>query len=258
MKTSVFCSSIVFLLAAATLFVPPSQAQGVPASPSSLPPMNPAMLLRLRDQLTYELRQTERTLGFIDPSDAALTATLKEQQTELVNQLKEITTRLKAQGIPVEGEPDAASAALPIPRVPTESSLPVLPRAADPTLVPGGVPQPATDPNLLIQRPPGTPIPGMPAYPMSPGFEPAIDGSLPSRPQTPTPTPVPTPFDQDRAWADSPWAPQPSRELSELKQTVDVLRREITDMRETIKALETQIQLLNRNILLSQPAARQP
>jgi uncharacterized coiled-coil DUF342 family protein len=50
--------------------------------------------------------------------------------------------------------------------------------------------------------------------------------------------------------------PQPSKELTELKQTVDSLRKELSEMKESVKALETQIQLLNRNILLSQPTTK--
>jgi len=119
------------------------------------------------------------------------------------------------------------------------------------------------DPNLLIQRPP-FPSPPVQAAPggmtSGPGFGApmgAMPGGIMPSGVAPQPQRLPTEFDQDQAWANSPWVPQPSKELTELKQTVDALRKELGEMKETVKALETQIQLLNRNILLSQPV-KQP
>lgn len=229
---------------------------GLGAMPG-MPRMNPNMLLRMREQMTFEIQQTQRTLGFVDPSDTQLRDTLKQQQDELARQLKDINEQLKAQGVPVEGQ-EAAATGTADPTVPA-TGLSSIPRAQDPTMVPGGLPQAPADPNLLIQRS------GMPGGPIQQGMSGGI-GTMPGMVQPsqlppnmipgmgmPAPTP-PTEFDQDQAWANSPWTPQPSKELNELKQTVDSLRKELAEMKENIKALETQIQLLNRNILLNQPA----
>ncbi|MDR3182766.1 MAG: hypothetical protein LBT89_07595 [Planctomycetaceae bacterium] len=48
----------------------------------------------------------------------------------------------------------------------------------------------------------------------------------------------------------SPWQ-QNSKELTELKTSVESLRQEVGELKSVVKALETQIQLLNRTILLS-------
>ena len=288
---------ILFSLAVLMLACPLLVAQDVPPRPPVVPPapttqdmtppmprMNPSMLLRMRNQLTFELQQTQRTLGFLDPADTQLSTTLKEQQTDLVKQLKDIDTQLKAQGVPVENLQDPTAAAPGMPG----AALPETPKATDPTLVPGGSPQPPADPNLLIQQrlttgmpgamPGGmsagmhgsTPQPGMPGmFPGTPMVNPMLPpqtpynlqqpgGTMPYPPVTPTMTPPtpPTQFDPDQAWANSPWVPQPSKELTELKQTVETLRREIGEMKESVKALEAQIQLLNRNILLNQQPAK--
>lgn len=236
---------------------PVMEGPGVPA-----PRMNPAVLLKMREQAAFELREIQRTLGFIDPADTQIAETLKERQTELTEQLKDATAQLKAQGFPID-EPAASGPS----SVGSETALPVIPKAQDPTLVPGGVPQRAVDPNLLIQRVPLDPRSGGFQQPggMFPGTQiiapklppenlGTVPGSVPGTygvPQMP-----PTAFDQDQAWANSPWTPQPSKELTELKQTVDSLRKELGEMKETVKALEAQIRLLNQNILLSQPTAK--
>jgi DNA repair exonuclease SbcCD ATPase subunit len=200
----------------------------------------------MRQQLTFELQQTQRTLGFIDPNDKQLITSLQEQQAELTNQLKEINAQLKTQGIPIENQEPPTD-------VLTPKTTNIVPET--PTL--------PSDPNLLIQRRENsatdlkTQIESALQYPppLPPPFQPIPGERNPQNflPAESGKTLPPTPFDQDQAWADSPWVPKPSKELAELKQTVDSLRKEITDLKETVKALETQIQLLNRNILLSQP-----
>jgi cell division protein FtsB len=65
---------------------------------------------------------------------------------------------------------------------------------------------------------------------------------------------MPMPWSENPAADSNPWAPKPAKELIEIKQTVDSMRTEIAALKETIKNLEAQIQLLNRNILLSERA----
>ncbi|MDR0703982.1 MAG: hypothetical protein LBF88_03255 [Planctomycetaceae bacterium] len=246
--------------------IPPTlqESSPEPSKPTAisptLPRMNPAVLFRMRQQLTFELQQTQRTLGFIDPNDKQLIASLQAEQAELTNQLKEINAQLKIQGIPIENQEPSVNNNL-------------TPKATD--MITGTATPLPVEPNLLIQRrenqgtKPTTPNTGMeltasketlpsnvlPLPPFQPPFQPVPGIGIipPINNPVGTANPLPTPFDQDQAWSDSPWVPKPSKELSELKQTVDSLRKEITDLKENIKSLETQIQLLNRNILLSQP-----
>lgn len=288
---------LLFVLAASGL-----QAQDAPPNPLSQPqptnalqgmdsmsamqnmaarPMPTTALLKWKNQISMELREIQRTIGRLDSTEVQLLATLKERQSEILKEMKEINTQLASQGVPLTPEGDAADMAGNVP-------LPVS----------GANPPSTTDPNLLIQRrtdppmgmgmPPGA-VPGNPMQPpqqqwntmggapntMMPGtmgmqqpgmvpnpvgMQPPGIGANPMNMQGmavpasgPMPVAPPTEFDQDQAWAESPWNPRPSRELTELKQTVDSLRKELAEMRETVKSLETQIQLLNRNILLSQP-----
>jgi DNA repair exonuclease SbcCD ATPase subunit len=213
MNTRLFCFFSLLLLGSFAL-----AQENLPPLPERIPPRtNPALLMRMRSQLAFELQQTQRTLTLIDPNDTQLAATLKAQQAELSNQLKEITQQL-------QGADPAAPA-----ETVREPDLPVIPKSADPALIQGGIPQ--------------TPRPFLP-----PGMyqEPPIISPM---------NPVTPPAYQDRdSWETSPWTPKPSKELTEMKQTVESLRKEIAELKESVKALETQIQLLNRNILLSEKA----
>ena len=251
----VLCS---FAVAQESEPLPPQPPVG-PRTPVASPatPMrgvNPTMLIRMRDQMTFELQQIQRQLGFIDPRDTQLHKTFTDRQAELLAELKDLNAQLKEQGI---AAPDDAVAALPAPDMPR---VPVIPPGVDPTLFPGGMPSP---PLRDEEGRTSLPAPDMPRVPRNPlpngmmgGIVPEMPGVMPMPPgvmpgeMSGFPITPPTPHDQDQAWVDSPWAPRPSKELAELKQTVDGLRKELGEMRETIKALETQIQLLNRNFLL--------
>lgn len=232
---------------------PPGFVAPETAPTAAMGRISPTQLLRMRSQLTRELQESQRILGFIDPSDTQLVALHKEQQAELVNQLKEINDQLKAQGVPVGTEPSAATPGA-TPLQPAEPTLPSVPRAADPTLVPGGTPRAPADPNLLVQRRPDpNELPSLNELP--PELRAALENRTPQPgmpgmvlpPAQPTP---PTPFDQDQAWTESPWAVQPSKELTAVKDSVESLRKEVSELKETVKDLEAQIRLLNR--LLSQ------
>ena len=243
------------------LQLPPASLTRTAISPV-VPPMgamNPSMMLRLRDQMTRELQQIQRQLGFIDPSEVPLRKTLTDMQADILTQLQDINALLKEQGI---SPPDNTVDALPDSPVPPK--VPAIPPGDDPTLVPGGVPQPSMMPPIQRAMPTfgdaNDPVSTAPRNPlpngMMGGFVPGMPEVPPYTPMPGVPAPVPrTPaaHDQDQAWADSPWAPRPSKELAELKQTIDGLRKELGEMRETTKALETQIQLLNRHFLLMNP-----
>ncbi len=195
----------------------------------TLPPMNPAQLLRMRHDLTFQLQESQRVLALVGQEDKQLLELHQSQQKEIIEQLKDIETQLKAQSVP----PAMSGGAMPSqvsPRPPVSSGVPPLPPNFQ-----------MLNPMLPPRTLPGTPGPGsgMSQQRIAPAISP------------------PSEFDQrldpNQAWANSPWAGQPSKEWAEMKNTVEALRQEISELKTTVKALETQIQLLNRNILLSQP-----
>ncbi|MCL2742259.1 MAG: hypothetical protein FWE67_00235 [Planctomycetaceae bacterium] len=200
----------------------PNVMGGMPA----MPRINPVVLMRMRDQMNFELQQIQRQLSFIDPNDTQMRTMLTERQSEIAKELKGVAEQLNL----TEQNPMQNT----LPAMPRPNSMPPnLSPQFDPSMIPGGNPMmpvaqpPMMQPNMMMQQP------GMP----------------PQRS-------MPTEFDQERAFADSPWVPQPSKELTELKNSVESLRKETEELKTTIKALEAQIQLLNRNILLSQPTAK--
>ncbi|GHT20987.1 hypothetical protein FACS189419_01150 [Planctomycetales bacterium] len=184
----------------------------VPPGIDNLPnvPADKGMLLRMQKQLTFELQQTQRTLGFIDPNDKQLRTTLENQQADLTKQIKDIEKQLTAQtpsaAIPQfsGAAPDASAFQPPFP-----PQVPSYGMAVQQMLPPS--------PNSTLQ-------------PVTPSYSP--------------PEHIPSNY--------TPWQPQSSKELTELKASVNSLRSEVSELKATIKALETQIQLLNRTILLSE------
>ncbi len=254
MKTFSFVAALC-LLSVGFVF---AQELPVPLQPPEMSGrISPTQLLRIRSQLTRDIQESQRILGFIDPADTQLVALHKEQQAELLSQLKEINEQLKAQGFPTGNEVAPAE----------EPTLPPRPRAEDPTLVPGGTPRAPADPNLLVQRrgetPPnfGAVMPGATNIDALPPELRAVleqsrqpELSSVATPGMPISTP-PTAFDQDQAWSESPWAVQPSKELTSVKESVESLRKEVVELKETVKDLEAQIRLLNR--LLSQQNTQQ-
>jgi prefoldin subunit 5 len=182
-------------------------------------PRNPALLMQMREKLTLDLHHVQQMLTLVNPSDTQSIELLKNQQADLTKQLKDVMQHLQAPAIQ-SPQPDIYLPPLPVRREYEMPTIPNIPRSADPALVPGGVPQPV--------------------QPLYPTYNPPNMQGVPMGVADP-----------NAAW-ENPWAPKPPKELTEIKQTVDSLRKEIADLKETVKALETQIQLLNRNILLSE------
>ena len=226
--TRFLCFPLLFLLALSAF------AQNEPPAPELTLPRDPALLIRMREQLTNELQQTQRMLGYVNPGDTQLVDALKTQQAELATQLNDVTRQLQTIG-------SAPRGTLPPGFIPSESdvhltrpgiALPLRgqqrdfrqPEPAVPPLMPGNL--------LPTTMPAGMPYQPMPYQPLEMSAAPQWN-------------------DQDRAWETSAWGPKVPKELTEVKQSVESMRKEITDLKETIKALETQIQLLNRTILLS-------
>ena len=206
--------------------------------------------MRMRQQLTAELQQVQRMLSFVNPNETQLIDTLRAQQAELAKQINDVSQQLQVFGTPSTGEvpPDStfSGGMLPLPSA-REVEMPNMPRLTDPTLMPSSVPQFLPFQSAQSQFPPYYQSSQQPFYPGMPV------GQTPIVPDFPPMFPGPQPGnDQDQSWTTSSWGPKPPKELTEIKQSVESLRKEIAELKETIKVLETQIQLLNRNVLLSE------
>ena len=85
-------------------------------------PMNDPMLLKqIKEELTFQLKQLQQTLTMLGPQDEALSATLKEQQTDLLKQLADVNAKLGSAAAPVA---DAAA-------LPAEDAAPAVTLPAD-------------------------------------------------------------------------------------------------------------------------------
>ena len=196
---------------------------------------DPALLMRMREQISLELQQTQRMLGIVNPNDP-LVETLKTQQTDLTKQLLEITQQMQT----------AYQSSVPAGR-PTMPTVPM--REAE-----GKMPGPLYTPMEVPTSPRQPVIPIPLAQPNSSDMTvPMSPFPVPVQPYSPNPSyNVPNWADQDRAWEATPWGPKLPKELTDMKQSIDSLQKEIGALKDTIKALETQIQLLSRNILLNE------
>jgi len=240
----------------------PAFAQDEPPAQGQTLPNDPALLMRLREQHNFEYRELQRVLNFINPNDTQLVENLRNRQAELARQMGDVTRQLQMLGNPVPGEMPPGMD----PRMPAVGMPPGMPIPTD--SIPGLTP-PATRQDFSAS--PVTPgiIPGiqhsMPVtptpMPVTPTPSPGMIGGMGGFPPT-MPTPQNTPMDMQhipywgnpaQAWGDSPWGPRLPQELTGVKQSVDSLQKEIAELRETIRKLETQIQSLNRIVLLSVP-----
>ena len=209
---------------------------------------DPRLFSQERERITFELQQIQRLIGVIRPDDVQTMDALKAQQVELAKQLRDLTQQMQAG--PQPG----------IPNIPE-----VLPGGMGPQVpLPGMRPEMNAIPSLEVVPPPEQRIPLMPGMPGGMGYQ-IPNNQMPAAPPV-MPSPMPNPqmqmyapavpapswADQDRAWETAQWGPRLPKELTEVKQSVDSLQKEVADLKDTIKALEAQIQLLTRNILLSE------
>lgn len=140
--------------------------RGVFGNASPYTGMSPNMLLRLRNDLTMELREIQRTLGYIDPKDTRFAEVLKTQQTEAIQQLKEIEKQLQTQGISETEAPKTPSpwlqmqqfdSRMPQPQMPDDSRNPlrVLPQQMEQQ----PITMPHMQPHNVLEDSPWTPKP---------------------------------------------------------------------------------------------------
>ena len=227
-----------------------------PATPPSAQtqPRNAALLGQLRDKFTRELQQTQRLLGVATPDDTTYIDDLKIRQAELSKQLREVMLELQALNSPnarseVSTPSTAKTAPLTTPSM-TRSAISDLPSTTS------GIPQ--DNPNPTAPMPTMYPpmYSNVPPMPSGPGLY-----SKNSENRVPTPylghgqlsgQDAPPWYAPEQPWDTPTWGPRPPKELLEVKQTVESLRKDVAELKDTIKALETQIHLLSRNILLSE------
>ena len=241
--TRILCFAL--LLAIAT----PLYAQEKPLVEQLLP-RDPALLSRMREQITNELQKIQQMRGIISPNDTQLIESLDAQQAEWSKQLRDITQQMQAGILPPPNEsviaqgqfvPSTGRSGMPaMPTWETNGPLPQDPRGG---YVPPGMP--VMPDNRFPSQAPGMPggmhqmpMSQMPIYPSQPPQDPYFGGGQ-------------NWYNQERGETNY-WGPRLPKELTEVKQSVESLKREIAELKDTIKVLETQIQLLNRNILLSE------
>ena len=235
--TRFFCFSLLLLV------VLPLVAQEEPRLTPMIPHGHPAVLMRMQQQLTQELQQVQRMLSVIPPTETQFLGTLQAQQTELTKQIRDIAQQLQASELmSTAAPPEELSGMLPpqsmqglftVPPAPAGAvdplagmspPLPVQPQPNPYTIMPAPYPQADTlsYDSFSMTHPM--------VHPVNPMYAPPMPGAAPNG---------------------------TAKELTEMKQTVELLRKDIAELKDTVKALETQIQLLNRNILLSEKAREQ-
>jgi len=218
------------------LFVLPLFAQDEQAPLAQPLPRNQTHLLQAKDKLSREIQQIQQLLGVVSPSDAHY-ETLKTQQAELLKQLKDISQQMQTSDTPSASEVQTTPSIRPTSPMAREVEIPAFPPRGTP-IMPNSAPQmpPMYSGDTPFQRP---------YYHDTPYNQNPMGGpmGIPDAPPW---------LAQDRSWEASAWGPRVPKELIEVKQSVESMRKEIADLKDTIKALETQIQLLSRNILLSE------
>ena len=220
-------------------------------------PRDPALLMRMREQLTFELRETQRTLGFINPNDTQLIETLRARQAELARQMSNVSKQLQSLGNPIPEEMFQTTETRPgalLPIQPTMQSG-VTPAQSELPIVQGRQEQPSIRQTM---GPPGMyPTPSMMGQSLPPSYSmpvmPMPGGSYysPTHNMPPDMMDIPQHWNNQTQATDAPyWGPKLPKELSDVKQSVEALQKEVVELKELVGRLETQIQLLNRTVLL--------
>ena len=259
--TRILCLPLLFALTLHVLaqeepIIPLQAAPPTPPTVGETPsfgqtlPRDPVFLMQMRERVALELQQVQQVLSVINPNDTHLIETLRTQQAELAKQYREITQQMQA-GLSVFGGPPGMGERIPgqfqmdaqvgrtppiPPTMPHQGGLilPATPQPMQPGQFPGQPIPPASPP---IAAPPLPTVPNL-FYPPSPSMP--LPGSVPYG--------VPDWNNQGAA----SWGTRLSEELTETRQVVESLKREVADLTELVKALEGQIRLLNQNILLSE------
>jgi len=232
-------------------------------SPAPMMGGDPRFAAEMRTQLTMQLREISQLLGRVDPRDTQFIETLRQEQALILEQLKSFeapaTPGTRAVGTPVSKD-----------QVPTLPQPGIQRNGGDPRtpFPPNGQMSQEEIAKLIAEvqqtqanRPLFNPQPQSPYPPQGMGGMPApFGGGTPAfgtpagagvMPRTESFTVPPQ--------AGMPWGTaQSSQEITELKETISTLQQQVEQMRGEIKALETQMRLLNQNILnmMNVPASR--
>ena len=213
------------------------------------PENDPRVAAGMKEELTMQLREITRLMGQIDPRDTQFLDTLRKEQSALIEQLKGLEPATKG-----PEEPEMTPQVQPTTNPRPEAIEPLNP--AGPALPPNWQQMPPEELAKIFaeqqnrrtvgqpgQMPPIPPRGFQGALPFGEADVPAIGGRrVPPMGEGFMP-PAPSGL---------PWGgqQQPSQEITELKETIAALQKQIEQMRSEVKALDTQMQLLNQNILL--------
>ena len=232
-------------------------------------------LERMREDMAAELRDVSRHLSQIDPRDARFAESLKSEQSNLIEQIKAIDAQMKTVANPAAptGFPEPAFSPNELmPPGDIGTRMPVIPpgKSLDNPLTPQGI---RTSDDLLRQQTTETiknlralglndladqeqrrldamsnQLPNQPSSQFLPPASSTIPSTRPMLPRDETPTIMPGGFSP--ATTRPAWTTPGTPEVAELKETIASLQTQIEQMRQDMKAIETQLRLLNQNILL--------
>ena len=255
------CFTLLFLIALPGL----AQDEPLPTLGQALP-RDPAFLMRMREQISQKLQHIQQALTVVNPNDTQLIESLAAQQADLIKQHADVLKELQAIGTGNQGMGSVLSG------TGSRSGTIAMPPGTPGTSPPVALQQAQLLPPEILQSlqtqmhtrpvpdsfPPGFPPgAGVPINPMmgNPPYPPLNNG-MPMQGMSGVPMPndgmgvMPTWGNPQATWDAPYWGPRLPKELTEVKQSVESLQREIGGLRETIKNLETQIQLLNHTVLL--------
>jgi len=220
----------------------------------------PQMLEPIRSNLMAELKNVQNMLTIVDSkNDPQFSEHLKNRQADLLKQVQDIDSQLKSpaaspgglpgailtpppppQGVPVNVSP-FLSAPVPMQEKMSPVNPPMSPTAPLSPVLPNPNAEKIRNLEIAVQQ---LRVAGQQ------GLADQAQIQIEQLKAAAIPAPVipqPIPFNPENAAFASPWMTQPSKEIVDLKNTVESLRSEIQELGTAIKALEVQLQILNRN-----------
>ena len=228
--------------------VPPANNAGPfgltpPGVSGAFDPMNdPALLRQIKEELTFQIQQIQQTLGMLGPQEEALATALNSQKGELLEQLKEIETRLGA----APADPAAQLPGNPPAAAPAASPAPVPPAADTPVGTP--IADPAASENAFAER--TAKITQAAALLREAGLNDLAEIIIQTDPSAMVDFPAGQnplanqPLAGQNQWY-SPDQPVAER-VGELKGTIDELKAEIDSLKTELQDISAQLRLLTR------------
>ena len=255
--TRTLCFTLLFLIA-----LPLFAQNEPPEAVGRALPRDWAFLMRMREQVALQLQQIQQdlqqiqqTLAVVPHNDTHIIeilttkqAELTAKQAELIKQHNDVLKELQTVGngaqsfgsiLPgTEGRTGMVQAE----QFPTQPMPPAMP------LGQRGSIQVSPMPVMPTPQYPLNPLQGMPTY------GPVNNGQGTMMPGMPMPNDamvgVPAWGNPQATWDAPYWGPRLPKELTDVKQSVVSLQRDIASLKELVEKLESQIQLLNRAVAL--------